>query len=448
MLQEVFMPKLGDTVEEATIEAWHKKEGDQVQKGEVLLEVTTDKATLEVESLVSGTLRKIIVEPGHEVPVGQVIAYVGDKDDPLPADIGQQKPAEAKAGPAAPAAPSKPAPAPAAPEAPVVPAAGAVVPEPAGRIFASPRAKRRAREEQIPLQLLTGTGPNGRIVEADVERYAEQLAPLSVTPTAKELACQKGVDLTKVSASGDGGKITKEDVLAALRGAPAAPVSTGREPLSAMRRVVAERMTLSKTTIPHYYLTIEVDMTAAMAFRSMVSKTVGVKFSYNDLLAKVCALAIRQVPMINAFWDDGAIGHRSGIHIGYAVALDSGLMVPVVRDVDKKALAQIAETSAQLIDKARGKRLTPDEYGNGSITISNLGMMGVDNFVPVINPGESVILGVGRIADRVVVKDGGLHVRKMMNITMSGDHRVVDGAVGAQFLSIVKALLEDPEQIQ
>lgn len=468
-MQEVYMPKLGDTVEEATIEVWRKKEGEQVSKGEILLEVTTDKATLEVESLATGMLRKILVAAGETVPVGKVIAYVGEKDEPLPEAVrgapqiepatAQQAVVEATTGAEQAAA------------APVT-----VQAPPSGRIFASPRARNRAKAERIPLQLIRGTGPGGRIVEADVEAYAQKLAQLPVTSTAREVAFQKGVDLTRVHGTGEGGRITKEDVLAALSAAPvaaagaapgattgaarfaAAPTLAGaptpmppgarREPLTAMRRVVAERMTLSKTTIPHYYITIEVDMSNAVAFRTMVAETVGVKFSYNDLLAKCCAIAMQQVPQVNSYFDRDAIVHRAEVNIGYAVALEAGLIVPVVRNVEKKTLAEIARESAELIEKARNKRLTPDEYGNGSLTLSNLGMMGVDTFIPVINPGESAILGIGRIADKVVAVSGGIHIRKMMSITFSGDHRVVDGAVGAKFVSIVKALLEDPQQIK
>jgi len=453
------LTRLGQTVEERIIETWHKAEGDEVAKGEVLLEITTDKATLEVESLVTGTVRKILAETGVAIPVGEVIAYVGDKDDPIP-DVSDKAPVEAASTsekkaeePVAlefSAAASVAAEATARTMATATGTAGA--PQPSGRVFISPRAKRLAREEKVPLQFLSGSGPNGRIVEKDVTDYVSRLSGITVTPTAKELAFQRGVDLTAVQGSGEGGKIVKDDIAAKPAGvglsAPAISGVARREPLSAMRRVVADRMTLSKTTTPHYYLTVEVDMTDAVAFRSMIANTIGVKFSYNDLLAKACAVAMKKVPTVNAAWDGDAVAYRGEVNVGYAVSIDEGLMVPVVRQVDHKQLAQIAEESKSLVEKARGKRLTPDEYGNGSITISNLGMMGIDSFIPVINPGESAILGVGRIADKVVVRDGGIHVRKMMSITISADHRVVDGCVGAEFLGLVKNLLENPGEIK
>jgi pyruvate dehydrogenase E2 component (dihydrolipoamide acetyltransferase) len=429
MISKVFMPKLGETMTEATVERWLKKEGDSVSVGEIILEITTDKATLEVEAYSAGVLRKIIVPKWKKVPVNTVIALVGDANEPLPTDI----PTVVEAAPsAAKAVDTK------ATEAVAVAALA-----PSGKIIASPRARRFAETERIPLAILRGTGPGGRIVESDVQQYAQKVAERSITPAAREIAWQRSLDLLAVKGTGPQGLVTKEDVLTAR---PAAPAARGRrEELSAMRRVIAERLSQSKREIPHFYIEMDMDMTAAVAFRKKYNEKGDKKLSYNDMLMKACAIAYAAVPDMNCTWRGDHLWIREEVNIGLAVALDKGLIVPVVRNVAKKTLDEISEESRRLVEKARGKRLTPDEYEGGCLTISNLGMFDVDVFLPIINPGESAILGLGRIVERPVVLDGGIRIRSMVTVVLAGDHRAIDGATAAQFLKKVKETLADPE---
>jgi len=439
MIQYIRVPKLGQTMEEATVERWHKKEGDPVAKGDVVLEITTDKATLEVESFVTGTVRKILAPEGVVLPVNTVIAIVGEPDDALPDDLPALE-AAAK-GEAAPTPP------PVAEKEEVAPAPSE--PQPAvadgGRLRASPRARRLAAREKVPLSILRGSGPGGRVVEKDVLAYLERRRSVKLTPAAKVAAMERGVDVTRITGTGPGGRITRDDVLAATPAA-AAPVAQRIE-LTAMRRIVAERMTRSKREAPHFYIVTEVDMTGAVALRRKLNAGGKVRIGFHDLLIRAAARAMSEHPAMNARWADGAIERRDEINIGLAVALDEGLIVPVVRNADRLSLADTARASAALIEKARSKRLTPDEYEGGCLTISNLGMYDVESFLAVINPGEPAIIGVGRIADKPVVIDGGIHVRSMMNLSLSADHRVVDGAIAAAFLKRVKELLEAPEQL-
>ena len=445
MIQKILVPKLGQTMEEATIEKWHKQEGDKVKKGDVILEITTDKATLEVESFVTGTLRKLLASEGVTLPVNTVIALVGEPDDALPDDLPALEAAARGEGPGTPAKAAAPQPEAASTPAPT-PAPAAV--GEGGHISISPRARRLAKKEKVPVIVLRGTGHNGRIIEKDIHAYVEKRKALKITPAAKALAAKRGVDITLIKGSGPGGRITREDVLAAPMVTPL-PVAAqaGRGELSAMRRVVAERMSRSKREAPHFYLLMDIDMTEAIKVRARINAGGGTRVGFHDLLIRACAKAMVEHPAMNAAWDNDTIRPRGEVNIGLAVALDEGLMVPVVKDADRLGLTNIAETSKTLIEKARSKRLTPDEYEGGCLTISNLGMFDVDTFVPVINPGEAAILGVGKIAEKPVVIEGGIHIRSIMSATLSADHRVVDGAIAAAFLKRVKELLEDPEQL-
>ncbi len=392
-MEQITIPKLGQTMENAIIEKWHVKEGDVINKGDVALEITTDKATLEVESFVAGTVRKILANEGEEKDVGSVIALVGDPNEELP-DISalQAAPAPAAEGAAAPSAPKEKA---------------AEVSAKPGRVRATPRAKKLARELGVDLSTINGTGPGGRITEDDIKA--------------------------------GGGAVPADK-------APAVVVAgVKKNPLSAMRRVIAENMTKSSQEAPHFYLEAQVDMTDAVALREKLKEKSGV--SYNDMIVKACATALAEMPDVNATWMGDGIGLRESVGVGLAVSVEDGLMVPVVRDADKKALDEIAGESRDLIKKTRSKKLTPDEYGNGSMTVSNLGMLGIDSFIPVINPGESVILGVGRILEKPVAVNGKVEVRRMMTLTLSCDHRVVNGATGGQFLGRVRELLEKPGEL-
>jgi len=451
LLQEVLLPRLGQTVEQATIENWLVSEGDVVKKGDVLLEITTDKATLEVESFVNGTVLKVYPKVGDEVAVESVIAYVGDPDkDEAPAEPPQTAPSAPSAAPApAPAAAptgASPAAAPAAvatasPVA-VAPAATAVATAPArpARLFISPRAKKLAEREQVTPLAIAGSGPEGRIVEADVAAYAGKVTPLRTSPTARAVAYERGVDLLTVKATGVDGRIMKADV---ERARPLGGVTGRRVELTPARRIIAERMTRSKREAPHFYLLMDIDMTEVVAMRTEM-KNAGSKVSFNDIIIKAIALGFEAVPMMNAGWGGDCVVVNENVDVALAVALEEGLMVPVVRGVEHLDLEGVSEQTVELIGKARSKRLTPDDYEGGSITISNLGMYDVTNFLPIINPGQASILGVGRIAEKAVVIDGGIGIRKLMAVTLAADHRVVDGATAAAFLKAVKDALENP----
>jgi len=438
MIKKITLPKLGQTVEEATIEKWHKQEGDTVAKGDVLCEITTDKATLEVESFYSGTLLKILAPEGKELAVGALIAVVGDAGDEVPEEMlaeGGVAPAEGVPVEAAEAAPDKAA----APEA--GPAAARTT---GGRIKSSPRARRLARERKVNLDTIRGTGPDGRIVEADVEAALAAASGVKATPLAHRLAAARGVDLASVRPSGPGRKITKEDVLSAAAGA----VTAGEvSPLSAMRRIIAERMLQSKRTIPCYYLEMDADVTDMVALRAKLNAEGEPRIGFNDFVIKACAGALRLFSAVNSRWVEGGIERRREVNVGFAVALDEGLIVPVVREADKKSLRQIAAETTDLAERARSKRLRPEEYQDGCMTISNLGMFGVRSFLPIVNPGESTILGLGLIEERVVSQQGKIEVRQMMTLILSADHRLVDGAVGARFLETVRDLLESPQPL-
>ncbi len=443
-MHEIRLPQLGQSVEEASIVEWRKKEGDPVKTGEVLFTVQTDKAEIECESTADGILRKILVVPDIEVAVLTVVALVGDADEPLP-DLAQYSEAAPETPPApgasAPAAPS--APAAATVQAPAeTPETPAREQAPGGRTPVSPRARRRAEQLKVDPVFAQGSGVGGRVMEADVEAYAAQVA---LTPTARQLVLEHALDATRIKGTGPGGKITKADVQQALASprAAASPMIPGEVqqlPLTPMRRIIAERMTASKFSAPHYYITVEVDMAAAMAFRSGCTEF---KPSVNDLVLRASALAIQQHPQVNARWAGDAIELAGDINLGFAVAMPAGLIVPVVRQVQTKTLKDISRECSGLAEKARAGKLLPDDYSGNTFTVSNLGAFGVDQFTAIINQPDSAILAVGQIKDRPVVIEGGIHVRPIMKMTLSSDHRVIDGAVAAQFMKTLKDILED-----
>ncbi|MCP4644898.1 MAG: 2-oxo acid dehydrogenase subunit E2 [bacterium] len=451
-MQEIKLPQLGQSVEEATIVTWLKQEGDAVKTGDPLFTVQTDKAEIECESSGTGVLRKVLVEPDIEVAVMTVVALVGDADEPLP-DLDQYKVDSAPAP--APTAAAEPAPAPAQPAAPAPVAAPAppvappVAQGPASAI--SPRARRRAAELGVDPAQATGTGAGGRVMEADVEALAKHYAPGRITPAAKRVAEQRGIDIAQIAGTGINGKITKQDVLAAKpvrtpRPGPQVPPPASGEvrsvPLTPMRRIIAERMGESKYSAPHYYVTVEVDMSEAVAYRKSLRP---LRISFNDLVMFATAQAIREYPMVNARWTGDAIEELGDVNLGFAVALPDGLIVPVVRQVQNLDLEGLNNATKALAEKARTGKLTPDDYSGSTFTISNLGAFGVDQFTAIINQPDSAILAVGRIKDRPVVVDGGIHVRPIMNLTLSSDHRVIDGAVAAQFMGALREILEEAD---
>jgi pyruvate dehydrogenase E2 component (dihydrolipoamide acetyltransferase) len=440
MIQKVILPKLGETVEVSTIERWVKNEGDAVATGDILCEITTDKATLEVESYYRGTLLKILAPTGQELPVGSVIAVIGDKGEAVPPELLGQAVAAAGAGAAKKAASAA---AKVAVAAETVEAAA-----PAGRVFASPRARRAARELRVDLGRVKGTGPGGRIVEADVEAHAKTARAVRASPVARKIAEQEGIALVAVQGTGHAGKVMKEDVLRAAAPAAEAVVPGEVIPLTPMRRIIAERMLEAKQKIPCYYLEIDADVTDLVCLRNKLNaKGDGPKLSFNDFVLKACAIALRAFPVVNSRRVEGGIERRGEVNIGFAVGLDDGLMVPVVRNVDRKTIRQVSAESANLTERVRTRKLGPDEYQGGCMTVSNLGMYGIRSFIAIVNPGESTILGLGTVEDRVVFRQGGIQVRKVMALTLSADHRLVDGMQGAQFLEVIRDGLEAPQRL-
>jgi len=408
------MPLLSDTMTEGKIVAWNKKVGDTVKSDDVLAEVETDKATMEVIGYADGELLYVGVKEGNAAKVNDIIAIVGKKGTNVDAILAAEKGGPAPA--VAPAGESKPA-ANAAPAAPVAEAAPAVN---GGRVKASPLAKKLAEEKGIDISQVTGSGDGGRIVKKDIDSFV---------PGAKPAAAATAPAAAKTAAP--------------------AFVPAGQEgytdiEVSQMRKAIARRLSESKFTAPHFYLKIDVNMDKAMESRKTINEISPVKVSFNDMVIKAAALALRQHPFVNSSWMGDVIRQNQHIHIGSAVAIDEGLIVPVIRFADQKSLSQIAGEAKELYDKAKNKKLQPQEFSGSTFSISNLGMLGIDEFTAIINPPNSAILAVGNIKETVVSDKGQFKVENIMKLTLSCDHRVVDGAVGARFLATLKGFLENP----
>jgi len=408
------MPLLSDTMTEGKIVAWNKKVGDTVKSDDVLAEVETDKATMEVIGYADGELLYVGVKEGNAAKVNDIIAIVGKKGTNVDAILAAEKGGPAPA--AAPAGESKPA-ANAAPAAPVAEATPAVN---GGRVKASPLAKKLAEEKGIDISQVPGSGDGGRIVKKDVDSFV---------PGAKPAAAATAPAAAKTAAP--------------------AFVAAGQEgytdiEVSQMRKAIARRLSESKFTAPHFYLKIDVNMDKAMESRKTINEISPVKVSFNDMVIKAAALALRQHPFVNSSWMGDVIRQNQHIHIGSAVAIDEGLIVPVIRFADQKSLSQIAGEAKELYDKAKNKKLQPQEFSGSTFSISNLGMLGIDEFTAIINPPNSAILAVGNIKETVVSDKGQFKVENIMKLTLSCDHRVVDGAVGARFLATLKGFLENP----
>ena len=436
---EILMPALSPTMTEGNVASWLKSEGDQVAAGDILCEIETDKATMEVEATDEGTLGRIVVPAGTEgVAVNAVIGLILEEGEDASALDRVETAAPAVAAPAA--APAEPAaePAPAASAAPApqatAPAAaspggnGATPPalarEPGARIFASPLARRMAKQAGLALEAIAGTGPNGRIVKADIEAA---IAAAAAAPAAA------------VAASAPAAAPA-----AALAHAPAAYRDA---PASTMRKVIAQRLQEAKREVPHFYLTVDCAVDALLETRAQLNeRSDAYNLSVNDFVIRAAALALRKVPAANASWVDGALRQYESADVSVAVAIEDGLVTPIVRNADGKGLAEISAEVKELAGRARAKpmALAPEEYQGGTFSVSNLGMYGIKEFAAIINPPQSMILAVGTAEQRPVVKDGALAVATMMSCTLSVDHRVVDGALGAQFLQAFKGLIEDP----
>jgi pyruvate dehydrogenase E2 component (dihydrolipoamide acetyltransferase) len=420
MDEVVLMPRLSDTMEAGVIASWNKKVGDTVKKGEVLAEIETDKATMELESYKNGTLLYVGAAKGEKILVNGLLCVIGEKGKvDVDAIIAASKGGSVSAPVSTPAPSSTPATAVASAPAAVisapVTAAAPVVQN--GRVKASPLAKKIAQEKGVDLRLLQGSGDGGRIIKADIDNYKPGAVPAAAAMTpAATVAAFAG---------------STEEGYTDL-------------PNSQMRNVIARRLGESKFSAPHFYLTMEINMDNAMAARTQLNEISPAKISFNDMVVKAVALALRQHPAINASWMGDKIRRYKHIHIGIAVAIEDGLIVPVVRFADQKTLPQIAAESKELAGKAKTKKLQPNEFSGNTFTISNLGMMDIEEFTAIINPPDSAIMAVGRIKETVVRKGEGFGVSNFMKVTLSCDHRSVDGASGAAFLQTFKKYLENP----
>ena len=440
MAKQVILPKLGQTMEQGAIVEWLKEEGDTVKRGEVLFTVESDKAMLEVEATARGVLRKILVPPGVTVPVLTPVAIIARTMDENIETL---------------LAPEKEPPTPAASPSPAK----------GERIFASPRARMRAREHGVDLASIQGSGPNGRIVEKDVltrASLASVASPPRATPMARRVAAELGVDLGAVEGSGIGGKITKADVEQAVPAAPAPALAQPETqavqpppaevaatlPLSGLRGIIAERMATSARQTAHVTLMAEADATTLVEVRAQLKATVteewGFAPGYNDLLGIIVARALRQFPYMNARLNGDVIEHVAHINLGMAVDTERGLLVPVIGDADQKGLRAFGAAFRALVERARAGRSLPDDFAGGTFTVTNLGMYGVDAFTPIINLPEAAILGAGRIQPKPVVYQGQIAARQMWTLSLTFDHRLVDGAPAARFLQHITQLIENP----
>jgi len=426
---EILMPALSPTMTEGNVTKWLKKEGDEVRSGDVLAEIETDKATMEFEAVDDGRLGKILVPEGAEgIKVNQPIAVLlGEGEDASALDKIAEKPAKP------PAAPTTIAAEPQREPRPTLGRAG----NGDGRIFASPLARRMAQQADLDLAAITGSGPQGRIVKADIEAALSAKRGAPAPAVARPIAQPQPAPAAAPAAAP---ALSKERVLA-LAGNP--PYT--ERPLTAMRRVIARRLTESKQTVPHFYLTIDCEIDELLKFRTELNgKSDAYRISVNDFVIRAAALALRQVPAANASWSDEAILLWNTVDIAVAVALDDGLITPIVKNADRKGLAAIANETKDLVARARAGKLKLEEFQGGTFSISNLGMFGVRDFAAVINPPHGGILAVGAGEQRPVVRNGALAIATVMSCTLSCDHRAVDGAVGAQFLAAFKKLVEDP----
>jgi len=412
MANIIDMPKLSDTMTVGTLAKWLKKEGDVVKSGDMIAEVETDKATMELECFFDGTLLKIFAPGGSKVALGAPLCAIGKPGETVVAPEPKAAPAAASAKAAAPA--PAPTPAPAAPKAPApAPAAPAPAAAPAGRVKISPLARKLAAEKGVDPAGVAGSGPGGRIVRADV--LAAASSPRSAAPAAVNRS----------------GPVQEERTVA----------------VSSMREAIARRLVESKTQLPHFYLEIEIDAAPLLAIREQLNRgleTAGVKLSVNDFVLKASAEALRHVPQVNASWLGDSIRYHGAAHVSFAVAIEDGLITPVVRDAHLKDVFQISTEAKALGKRAKEKKLKPDEFTGGTFCVSNLGMMGIPRFSAIINPPNAAILAVGTIVKKPVVREEAIAIGQTMTLTLSCDHRVVDGAVGASYLNALKSLLESP----
>lgn len=470
-MHEVIMPKLGLTMESGTIEKWHKKEGDKVEEGDVLFEVMTDKVSLEVEAYNSGYLKKIVRSEGEEVPVTEVVAYIGEKDEELPPEVGKAEEAgvtekerkakeEKEEGKVTKLEEEK---------------EEITHLEEGRKIKISPLARKIAKDKGIDISKITGTGPGGRIVREDVESYiasmekGEAKARIKISPLARKTAEELGIDYKaeSIKGTGPGGRIVKDDILAYAEAkqqkakekpvAKEAKVSAveikikSSAPLKGMRKVIAERMSYSKANIPHIVLNAVADATNLIALRERlkdkISTIYGVKITYTDFLLKICGISLRENIEVNSTLQDENYIIYEDVNVGLAVSVEEGLIVPTIFNCDKLGILDIARKRVEVVDKARKGNLKLEEIKNGTFTLTNLGMFGIRSFSPVINPPQAAILGVGEIYTAPAVVGDKIEKRSFIELSLSCDHRIIDGAVAAKFLQRVVELIENPEML-
>lgn len=422
----VEMPKMSDTMEEGLLVSWLVEEGAKVKSGDVVAQVETDKATMDLEVFDDGVLLKKVAQEGDSIPIGGLIAILGKAEEDISAILAKYGSSDGAVS-AAPASPEVSTEAPAV-EAPDATATASTTDD--GRVKASPLARKIAEDKGLDLHGIAGTGPEGRIVKRDVES-----APVAVAAAPQPVA-------------------TPQPVAAPARPTPsAAPAPAGQyrsEKITPMRRTIARRLSESKFTAPHFYLQVDVDMEKSIAFRQEVNKIAEArgmtKVSFNDIITKACAVALKQHPQMNSSYleNEGEIRHYDYAHVAVAVAIDEGLVTPVIRNADQKGLSQIAAETQDFALRARNRQLEPADWEGSTFTTSNLGMFGIERFTAIINPPNAGILAIGAIRDEAVVKDGTVIAGKRMALTLSCDHRVVDGAVGAKFLGALKQFLEEP----
>lgn len=429
MEEVVLMPRLSDTMTEGVIASWQKNVGDAVKKGEILAEIETDKATMELESYKNGTLLYIGAKQGEKIAVNELLCIIGEKgkvdiDAIVNAAKGQGTSDKAQG-----------------------------------------TSDKQATSNQSKVTLQgSPSAPSEQQVSTNGQVSASSNGRIKASPLAKKLAAEKGIDLRNVHGTGDGGRITKEDIdnykesgiqspesrvkegepSKYIPSAPVGEESFEEIPVSQMRKTIAKRLTDSKFTSPEFYLTMSIDMDKAVESRAKLNETSPVKISFNDIVLKACAVALKQHPAVNSSWQGDTIRRNHHVHIGVAVAVEDGLLVPVVKFADTKSLSQIAAEVKESAQKAKNKKLQPKDWEGNTFTISNLGMFGIEEFTAILNPPESCILAVGGIAQVPVVKDGQIKIGNVMKVTMTCDHRVVDGATGSAFLQTLKALLEEP----
>jgi len=441
MVTPIVMPKFGQMTEDSAIVEWLKKEGDAVAKGETLFLVETDKSVMEVESFDEGTLLKIAVGPGVSVPVQSVVGYLGEPGEAVPETSAPRRhvasPAAATPRPAPPSRSAAAAPETAAATAPAAPSPVPAAASPSPAIFRiSPRAAALARECVIDPRPIVGSGPDGRVVERDVRAYlaANDYQGLRVSPAAKVLAAKEGLDLLAIRDLSATRRIEVAEVERAVAEKP--------KPLTRMRQIIAERLTRSVVSAPHFYVTVEVDMTAALAHRARLNAS-GSRLTVTDFIARASVLALKDFPAVNSVTDGKTTRWRAHVHLGIAVNLDQGLVVPVIRDADDMTIDELSARSRALAEKARAGGLAPDEMSGSTFSISNMGMLDVENFTAIINPGESAILAVSSTIRKPVARGDEIVVRPMLKMTLSSDHRIIDGATAARFVNRIKANLEE-----